>query len=284
MPERRKRDRTDTPPAREVQLGRRNKKVPGSARLVVELPRGKSKGEAESAERRRCNDSVLENIGSTLEAQTAGRPRRGESGPRSGSLRAVAAASGGMVSKDQLHRAGHKLATDGEVRDQRKFNRSEAHLTFDQEQLILTDMHAEWVNKQYVDYEKVRNFAVLAQSDPGLCAIVGAELCSKEEAWRPSDGWIAGFLKRWHLTSKKTRTRNASLSRPTIPEEERWVDENTARRSMRAHTTHVYTHALIHTHASHTRTQSRAGACVLMRALTRSPPGAHVLALRTGGG
>lgn len=96
-----------------------------------------------------------------------------------------------------------------------------------QQDTILQVMYDAFEARKYVNYAKVRDFAVLVQKDADLCELCGAE--PVDEAWEPSDAWIAGYLKRWGITSHKATGKASSRSRPTMEAEKAWVDANFAK-------------------------------------------------------
>lgn len=160
--------------------------------------------------------------------RSPGRPCKGSEGPKLGSLRAAAQATGGVVTKDAARRAKQRVKASGQVRDQRKFNGSEARLSSAQLDAILTLIYDDFEQGRHVDYEKVCDFAVLVQVDAVVCRLIETAPCSKDEAWRPSAGWVASYLKTWGLSSHKAQGKAASRSRSSMREEEAWVDSNYA--------------------------------------------------------
>jgi hypothetical protein len=191
---------------------------------VTERQRAPSTRQVEAAERRRSKDSVLETVASTTKKQRAGRPPKGQSGPKPGSVRYVAAASGGLASKSSISRAGKQLAEEGAVRDRRRQNGRESNLSEAQMDAILELMYDEFEKRNYVNYVKVRDFAELVQTDDDICAVCSAKPVA--QPWRPSKSWIGGYVKRWRISSHKATGKASSRSRPTMEAEEEWVDHN----------------------------------------------------------
>ena len=127
-------------------------------------------------------------------------------------------------------RGAEQLAADGRVRDRRKHNRSEANLNEGQQDCLLTYIYDEFEQKKYVNYEKVKKHAVLIEHDESICSSLGVEPCDgPDDCWMPSDGWIAGYLDRWRVSSHKTQGKASSRSRPTMQGELDWTDENYAK-------------------------------------------------------
>ena len=169
-----RRSRSKSPPRRTAEVTTKG----GKKYEVKEQPRAKGKKQVEAAERRRDKDTVVQAVASTLQKQPAGRPKKGEEGPRKGSLRYVTEATGGLVGRGQLQRGAAQLAEHGKVRDQRKHNRSEANLTDGQKDAILGYMYDDFEQKKHVHYEKVKGFAVLVQHDASICRALGVEPCA----------------------------------------------------------------------------------------------------------
>jgi len=222
MPPKR-RSRSKSPARRVAQVTTKG----GKTYEITEKPREKSAKQVEAAERRRSKDVIVEAVSGTLAPQGPGRPRKGQEGPKPGSLRHVQAATGGIVSRGQLQRGATQLAKSGKVRDQRKHNSSEANLTEGQLDAILGFMYDEFEQKKYVNYNKVISFAVQLQHDEAICAALDCEPCNgPDDCWTPSHGWMAGYLKKWRISSHKSQGKASSRSRPTMEGEEAWVDEN----------------------------------------------------------
>ena len=121
----RRRERTPPPARRKAEVETSS----GKHYEVQERPRRKDKAQVEAAERRRSKDTFIENVASSVGGAKAGRPPKGESGPRPGSSRFIAKATGSLVSHATLAKASKQLAAEGGVRDGRKHNRREANLS-----------------------------------------------------------------------------------------------------------------------------------------------------------
>ena len=190
----------------------------------------KTQAQAEAGERRRMNDALKENSAIALRPQTAGRPRKGEpAGPRPGSVRSAPASTGGVISKSTVQRASARLAAEGEVRDQRKYNKSEPILTLPQSEAVISLIYDEWMQHHSVDYAKVRDFTQRVQCDPVICRVLGEEPVAIEDAYRIADQTISSLLKKHRIGSRRTSKMAASRSRTTMAAEEALVDENTRR-------------------------------------------------------
>ena len=216
-----RRVRTDSPVPRKkrVVTARRDEYA------VLERVRPKVKRRRESAERRRSKDEVRGAVAQATALSDGkklrgGRQAKGRCGPIEGSLRFAATAVTNYIGKTSIARAVSQLLSTGSVQDQRKHNRGEANLSELQKDGILTLIHDEWEKRHHVDYVKVQGFAKLVQTDAKLCALFGGEQCEEEEAWQPSDSWVAGFLKQWGMSSHKAQSQAASSSRPTMVAEE----------------------------------------------------------------
>ena len=107
-----RRSRSKSPPRRTAEVTTKG----GKKYEVKEQPRAKGKKQVEAAERRREKDAVVQAVASTLQKQPAGRPKKGEEGPRKGSLRYATEATGGLVGRGQLQRGVAQLAEHGKVR------------------------------------------------------------------------------------------------------------------------------------------------------------------------
>ena len=214
--------RSNTPPRSSVTIETEG----GYVYEKTEKRRRQSKQQVQAAERRREKDTVKTALAGQLVKRRPGRPPKGKEGPQPGSLRFVAQHAGGLLSTTALRRAGKQLEEADEVRDQRKHNGSTAELSCDQEQTLLTMMHDDWEKRQHIDYDKIRRFAVLLQIDEDICEQLDVEAVDEDAAWVPSNGWIAGYCKKWGISSHKAQAKESSRSRPTMKAEEEWVDAN----------------------------------------------------------
>ena len=103
-------------------------------------------------------------------------PKKSEpSGPRPGSIRSTSSATGGVLSVGSLHRAKRQLETLGEVRDQRKHNKSEAKLSLAQTEAVVSLIYDEWIQHKHVEYGKVKEFTRRVQCDEEICSALGIE-------------------------------------------------------------------------------------------------------------
>ena len=125
-----------------------------------------------------------------------------------------------------MHRAKQNIQVQGEVRDGRKQNGKEGRLSEDQLEAVVTLMYDDWEKRHHVDAEKIRSFCVQVQTDATLVALLGGEVCSEEEAWKPSKQRISAIMKRFKISSHKTTARPSSRDRPSMEAELKWVDTN----------------------------------------------------------
>ena len=83
-----------------------------------------------------------------------------------------------MLSVGSLHRAKRQLHTLGEVRDQRKHNKSEAKLSLAQTEAVVSLIYDEWIQHKHVDYGKVKEFTRRVQCDEEICSALMKECTS----------------------------------------------------------------------------------------------------------
>lgn len=63
----------------------------------------------------------------------------------------------------------------GEVRDRRKLNTSDAHLSLAQQDCILELMYDEFRKRHHVNYDKVKGFAEFVRTNDDICSSLGIE-------------------------------------------------------------------------------------------------------------
>jgi hypothetical protein len=83
-----------------------------------------------------------------------------------------------VLSVGSLHRAKRQLDTLGEVRDQRKHNKSEAKLSLAQTEAVVSLIYDEWIQHKHVDYGKVKEFTRRVQCDEEICSALMKECTS----------------------------------------------------------------------------------------------------------
>ena len=181
---------------------------------VQQKLRPKEAKRIESAATRRVEDTIRQTAAGLHVPQKAGRPRKGEEGPKPGSLRAIEAT--GFVGKDALQRAVLQLAVKGKVRDQRRHNGTMAILSEVQLEAVVQLMYDDFKLHKHVDAAKVKRFAKFVQTDETIASACDADVISEEDAWEPSDAWVTQTCARFRITSHKTQSRPSSRDRPTM--------------------------------------------------------------------
>ena len=218
-----RRRRTPPAPPKEITVETES----GKAFEIIERPPQPTQKQAEAAERRRSRDDIL---GATSNAYVKGaarrgRPRAGERpGPRAGSLRHIQEVTGGEVKKDAVSRKRAQIDATDDLRDRRRENGSEKNLTDGQLHAILVLIYDGFMKHDFTDYDKVKEFARLVQTDPDVAKVLDAE--AVDVAWEPSTAWIQQYLAKWRIGKHKAQAKESSRSRPTMKAEEAQVSYN----------------------------------------------------------